>query len=84
MNDHFVTVDTVPGRHVAEPIKAYLRANGVTCETSQEAGGAYGFSVGGLAKVEIRVPSREERRAKRLIREFKEHMGQEPEVDEPN
>lgn len=70
MPDQFVTIDSAAGRQEAEFIKAYLNAQGIKCELSQEAGGAFGFSVGGFAHVDIRVPSKQVARARRVLKEY--------------
>lgn len=68
MPDRFVTVEIVAGRPEADFIRSYLRAHGIKCELSQEAvGHVYGLSVGILANVAIRVPSRQVVRARELI-----------------
>jgi hypothetical protein len=70
MPDQWVTIDSVAGRQEAEFIKAYLRARGVKCELSQEAGGAFGFSVGGLAHVDVMVPSGQLNLARKILRQY--------------
>jgi hypothetical protein len=75
MPDQYVTIESVSGRQEAEFIKAYMNAEGIKCELSQEAGGAFGFSVGGLARVDIMVPSKQVSRARRALRNYEKSKG---------
>lgn len=68
MPDRYVTIEAVAGRPEAEFLRSYLSAHGIKCELSQEAvGHVYGLSVGMLANVAVRVPSRQVSRARELI-----------------
>jgi len=71
MPDQYVTVEIVAGRQEAEIMKAYLNARGIKCYVSQEAAGnVYGFSIGTLGNVEIRVPSSQAKRARQAIHDY--------------
>lgn len=72
MPDTYVTVEIALGRVEGDYIKALLNAEGVGCELLQEAiGHVYGLSVGPLAEVQIRVPSRQAKRARALLRRYR-------------
>lgn len=73
MDGELRTVALVAGRHVAEGIKSLLEAHGVACILYQEAGGAFGFSVGGLGRVEIKVSEAQFEQASRIIEQHQEH-----------
>jgi len=72
MPDQFVTVEIAAGRQEAEIMKAYLNTKGIRCDLLQEAAGnIYGFSIGTLGNVEIRVPSAQAKRAREAIHEYR-------------
>ncbi len=72
MIDRYIVIDVVSGRTEAEFLRSYLRARGVHCELSQEAlGHVYGLETGALGQVELLVPSRQGKKAREALQEYK-------------
>jgi hypothetical protein len=71
MMEHFVEVDIVMGRPIADLIRSLLEANGIPTELSQESVGAVtGFTVGPMGEVRILVPSDKVEDAYKLIEDY--------------
>ncbi|HEY43153.1 MAG TPA: DUF2007 domain-containing protein [Anaerolineae bacterium] len=71
MTEHFVEVDIVMGRHIADLVRSLLEANGIPTELSQESVGTVtGFTVGPMGDVRILVPSDRVEDARKLLEEY--------------
>jgi len=71
MNEKYVELTIVDGRHVADLIKSYFEANGVPIEISQESfGSTYGLTVAPLGMVHILVPECRLQEAQELLDEY--------------
>jgi hypothetical protein len=71
MADCFEVVETVFGRQEGEILQSYLRAQGISCEVSQEAAGqVLGITIDGLGATQILVPSEQKAKALEAIRRF--------------
>jgi hypothetical protein len=66
--EHFVAVSTVQGQFAEEQLRAFLEANGIPTQVRGETlRTTHGFSIDGLGRVEILVPSDKADEARDLI-----------------
>jgi len=71
MDDEYVELDSVDGKHIADLIKSYFEANGIPLSLSQESyGAATGLTVAPLGEVHLLVPAGRLEEARDLLREY--------------
>ena len=71
MDDEYVELDSVDGRHIADLIQSYFEANGISLNLSQESfGGTIGLTVAPLGEVHLLVPASHLEEARELLKEF--------------
>jgi len=71
MDDEYVELDSVDGRHIADLIKSYFEANGIPLGLSQESYGAtIGLTVAPLGEVHLLVPAGRLEEARDLLQEY--------------
>ena len=71
MDEKYVELAAVDGRHVADLIKSYFEANGIPIEISQESfGSTYGLTVAPLGVIHILVPEGQLQEAQELLDEY--------------
>jgi len=71
MNEAFIEIHSVEGRHIAELIQQYFQAEGIPLEISQEsAGSTIGLTVASLGVAHLMVPKSRYKEAKDLLEEY--------------
>ena len=71
MDNEYVELGSVDGRHIADLMKSYFEANGIHLSLSQESVGATtGLTVGPLGEVHLLVPAGRLEEARELLREY--------------
>ena len=71
MDDEYVELVSVDGRHIADLIQSYFEANGIPLSLSQESYGATtGLTVAPLGEVHLMVPADRLEEARDLSKEY--------------
>ena len=71
MDDEYVELASVGGRHIADLIKSYFEANGIPISLSQESCGAtIGLTIAPLGEVHLLVPAGRLEEARDYLQEY--------------